>query len=83
MFQGCPPTGEQRRSIRTRDAKHRGDVIRGEAVAKARPEFMDILRQTQEGEFLLLDGGRISTPVEHGELDAVDAAGTYRVRFVR
>lgn len=46
--------------------------IRGPAVSKKEPEFMDVLRKTQEGNYLLSDGGRFSQPIGAAEID--DAA---------
>lgn len=46
--------------------------VRGEPVPRTSPKFLDALRTTQEGNYLLFDGGRISTPIAANEMD--DAA---------
>jgi hypothetical protein len=46
--------------------------LRGVPILRSDPGFMDVLRATQEGNYLLFDGGRISTPIATNEIE--DAA---------
>jgi hypothetical protein len=43
--------------------------IRGAAVPKSKPEFLDALRSTQEGNYILLDGGCIYEELTHSDID--------------
>ena len=44
--------------------------LRGEAVSKSEPEFLDALCKTQQGNYLLYDGGQVIDKIAGKQLDA-------------